>query len=88
VGPRILFRREVISVGTDIRKVTYSDSWRPSLGFVTWVLDELDYPDSNIWYVPDYEEKIEELRAVCPPQFREELERLLRDYGGCDIAVG
>jgi len=82
---------EVISVGTDIRKVTYSDSWRPSSEFIDWIIGMLDYPDPCIWYVPAYWEEPDEgarLRANCPENFREELERLLRDYGGHDIAVG
>ena len=75
-------------MGTDIYKVTYSDPWRPSLEFIDWIIAELDYPDPNIWYVPDYKEGVEELRAEVPEQFREELEKLLKDYGGHDIAVG
>lgn len=79
-------------MGTDIWKVTYSDSWRPSQKFLDWVLDRLNYEyRTGIFFVPDskeFGERIEELMGEVPEEFKAELEKLFRDYGGYDIAVG
>ncbi len=81
-------------MGTDIYKVSYSESWRPSDELLEWCFDNLPAEGeggaSLLLYVPD-DEQLDQLVADVKgsnPELIDEFNELIRRFKGHSVYIG